>query len=127
MWLKNFSASDLAWLVARILAAPLVVALVTVWLAVLVALAMRDTLRDMNPLGQLPASNSQQFSLDQLDLQKLGRSAIIFGAAWLVSAIGAAAGLHYTFHGQDVTGAVVILLGIAGDALRRFLAGQKAS
>lgn len=121
----SYTGSDQGWWwLARILASPLIVALVFVWVFFLAATILRDTLSPMNPLAQLPPSTSPQFALDKIDVAKIGRFALMQGAAFLLSLVPLALGAHYVIKGVDVTGVVVILIGSAAEALRRFLVGQ---
>lgn len=80
----------------------------------------------MNPLGQLPASQSPQFSLNALDAQKILRFLLVqilglvvsLGAKWLL-------GFHYVYAGQDYTAEVVMAVNTVAELARRFVSGVK--
>ncbi len=79
----------------------------------------------MNPLTPLPASNSQQFSLNKIDWQKILRAALVQGAS-LVLALGVPALLNfkYVFKGTDYTPIVLLVVNGGAEALRRFVTGK---
>lgn len=82
----------------------------------------------MNPfklLGQMPASDSPQFSLNSLDFKKVGREALMMVIPLAVPMLTQMEGYRYNINGTDYTIAVVIGLRIALEFVRRFVAGEK--
>jgi hypothetical protein len=79
----------------------------------------------MNPLTPLPASNSQQFSLNKVDWQKIARAAMVqaaslfltLGVPWLLN-------FKYMYRGTDYTPMVLLVVNGAAEALRRFVSGR---
>ena len=84
----------------------------------------------MNPFkifGQMPASDSPQFSINALDWQKIAREFGMLTVSILAAAIPNLLGYRYEFGGTDYTIPVIAGLRILLEALRRFTAGQKAT
>ena len=78
----------------------------------------------MNPLGQLPASNSPQFSLNLLDGQKILREVLMLAASGVITVAPMFAGFRYVVHGTDLTPVVLLCVRTAVEAARRFVAGS---
>lgn len=78
----------------------------------------------MNPLASLPASNSQQFSLNKLDWKKIGRMMLVQAAGLALTFAPTLAGMKYVYKGVDYTTVVLILVNGSAETLRRFVAGS---
>jgi len=81
----------------------------------------------MNPfklLGQMPASDSPQFSVNALDLKKIGREAVMMIIPLSVPVITSMEGYRYTIHGADCTVVVVVGLRLVLEGIRRLIAGE---
>jgi hypothetical protein len=77
----------------------------------------------MNILGQLPASTSQQFSLNALDWEKVLRFVLVQLLGLFVTlAVPALLKFTYIWNGTDYTPYVLIAVNGAAEAARRFLA-----
>jgi hypothetical protein len=77
-----------------------------------------------NPLGPLQGTSSQQFHLNTLDFQKVGRMVLVqiiglgltLGVPWLLK-------LSYVWKGHDYTPDVLIVVNCVAELGRRFLTG----
>jgi len=79
----------------------------------------------MNPLGQLPASTSPQFSLSKVDWIKILRYLVILGASLFVTEVSPYLGhFTYVYHGHDYTTDVLWAVAGLAEMARRFLSGQ---
>lgn len=79
----------------------------------------------MNPLAPLPASNSQQFSLNKIDWKKIGRAALVqVGSMVLTLGVPALLNFKYVIKGTDYTPIVLLVVNGGAEALRRFVAGS---
>lgn len=84
----------------------------------------------LNPVGQLPPSQSPNFSFNKIDALKTLRMALVLGAGALVTyVIPAMANYKYVVHinGQaiDFTPVVMPLSTIASEILRRLIANNQ--
>lgn len=78
----------------------------------------------MNPLNDLPASTSKQFSLNKLDGLKILRFLLVQLIGLLVTLAPTLAGYTYRFHGKDYTTEVLLVGSTLVEAARRWLAGR---
>lgn len=81
----------------------------------------------MNPLGPLPASTSPKFSLQSLDLQKIGRFTLVQGIGAFATYAPMLAGYKYEFGGIDFTPFVVSGVPVLVEAARRWLTNNQAA
>jgi len=81
----------------------------------------------MNPLAKLPESNSQQYSLNALDWQKILRFLLVQLGGLALTFVPILAGYKYVINGTDYTVIVVTVVNTLAEALRRWLTGQKAA
>ena len=78
----------------------------------------------MNPLGQLPASNTPQFSLNGVDAKKIFRFLLVQAIGGALTFVPVLAGISYVYKGQDYTLIVMAVVNTLAEAGRRFLAGN---
>jgi len=78
----------------------------------------------MNPLTPLPASYSNRFSLNWVDIEKLWRTVLTSGIGYFLTlGVPALMNKHWVIDGTDYTAVVWAATPIIADALRRFLSG----
>jgi hypothetical protein len=76
----------------------------------------------MNPLGSLPGTSSEQFSLNALDWKKILRAALIqLGGVFVTVIAPHLLGLTYTWGGVSYTPYVLIAVNAALEMVRRWL------
>lgn len=76
----------------------------------------------MNPLGSLPADNSGPWSLNGLDLLKIGRMGLVFGASLFVDyGVQTLTGFDWKWNGTDYRVPALAVTGMIVEALRRFV------
>jgi hypothetical protein len=79
----------------------------------------------VNPLANLPASNSAPWTLNGLDLMKLLRMGIIMGVSIGIEyGVPALTGFKWEFGGRDYSGVMLVLMPVIIDAARRFIANS---
>jgi len=79
-----------------------------------------------NPLGSLPASNSQRFTLNSIDWLKILRYLLIQAIGGFIGIAPTLMGERYVIFGQDVTQYVILLIPVLVEAGRRFMAGGQS-
>lgn len=77
--------------------------------------------------GQLPASNSPQFTLNALDWKKIGREIGMVGLTIAAEELPKLMGYHYVFGGKDYTTTVLAVVWFTLQVVRRTIAGQKGN
>lgn len=76
----------------------------------------------MNPLGPMPGTSSEQFSLNTLDWMKILRFLLVqVIGVFVTMVVPWALGLTYVYNGHDFTAIVVMLVNTLAEAGRRFL------
>lgn len=79
-----------------------------------------------NPLGQLPVSNSQKFTLDGSDWQKILRCVLTQAIGLFLTFVPLLIGYKYEYNGRDYTPIVLMVVNTLAEAARRFLTNSGA-